>query len=110
MLPENITAILARNEKWEGVAATEPFEAGWAKEAIIFVRALKKPQGPQPVARVQISADGMHWVDEGSSIKLPDEGETAAIKLSHFGNWLRLSADFAQGSSAVVLVSLHLKA
>ena len=60
MLPENITAILTRNEVWQGEAATEPYEAGWAREGILFVRALKRPTGPQPVARVQISADGMH--------------------------------------------------
>ena len=34
MLPENLTAVVARNEIWTGDAATEPYEAGWAKEAI----------------------------------------------------------------------------
>ena len=75
MLPENLTAIVARNETWTGLAATEPYEAGWAREAIVFVRALKAPKGPLPTARIEISADGMHWVAEGSRIRAARSGE-----------------------------------
>ena len=71
MLPENITAIVARNERWSGEAASEPYEAGWAREAIIFVRALKEPEGPAAAARVEISPDGMHWVPEGTEGPMP---------------------------------------
>ena len=59
MLPENLTAVVARNESWTAESATEPYEAGWAREAIVFVRALKAPKGPLPTARIEISADGM---------------------------------------------------
>lgn len=111
MLPENITAIVARNERWQGAASTEPHEAGWAREAIFFVRALKHPDGPQPRARVEISPDGMHWTAEGGEVDLPaDKDGLAAVRVAHFGNWLRLAADFADDSAATVLVTLHLKA
>lgn len=111
MLPENITAILARNERWTGKAASEPYEAGWAREAVIFVRALKQPVGTQPLARVEISPDGMHWTAEGSEFALPREKDgLAAARVSHFGNWLRVTADFEPGAQSVVLVTLHLKA
>ncbi|MCR4268491.1 hypothetical protein [Nitratireductor sp. ZSWI3] len=111
MLPENITAILARNERWTGSAATEPYEAGWAREAVIFVRALKPPVGDQPVARVEISPDGMHWLAEGTQIAMPTrQDEVVAARLSNFGNWLRLATDFADDAEATVLVTLHLKA
>ncbi|MGR3793060.1 DUF6385 domain-containing protein [Vannielia sp. SX4] len=110
MLPENITAILARNERWEEAAATEPFEAGWAREAMLFVRSLKAPEAAQPVLRVQISPDGMHWLDEGATVEVPAEGEVAAVRLTHFGNWLRLAGEFDAGSAATLLVTLHLKA
>ncbi len=110
MLPENITAILARNEDWTGVAATEPYEAGWAREAVIFVRALKAPRGPQPDATVEVSPDGMHWLPEGSTLTMPRSKDAVAMaRVSHFGNWLRLRADFADGAGCTVLVTLHLK-
>jgi len=111
MLRENTTAILARNEVWTGHAATEPFEAGWSVEAVVFVRALKPPVGPQPQARIQVSPDGMHWIDEGSRLTLPRrDGEITFARVRHFGNWLRLAAEFEDGASSCVLVTLHLKA
>jgi hypothetical protein len=111
MLPENITAIVARNETWSGEAATEPYEAGWAREAVIFVRALKEPLGPAPMASVEISPDGMHWVAEGTRIRMPDaKDEVVAARLTGFGNWLRLTVSFEAGAECTVLVSMHLKA
>ena len=111
MLPENITAIVARNEVWSGMTATEPYEAGWAREAVIFVRAIKAPKGPQPLARVEISPDGMHWIAEGTEATMPvDRDGIALMRVAHFGNWLRVAADFADGSESSVLVTMHLKA
>lgn len=111
MLPENITAIVARNERWSGEAASEPYEAGWAHEAVLFVRALKDPKGVQPKARVEISPDGMRWMPEGAEAPMPDEKDGMAVfRVKHFGGWLRVAADFAPGSESTVLVTLHLKA
>lgn len=111
MLPENITAIVGRNETWSGQAASEPYEAGWAREAVFFVRALKAPTGPSPRAEVEISPDGMHWVPEGTSFDMPAGRDGVAVaRVSHFGNWLRVTARFAPGAEATVLVTLHLKA
>lgn len=111
MLPENITAILARNETWRGEAASEPYEAGWAREAVLFVRALKPSVGPAGEGRIEISPDGMHWVPEGTTLTFPGEKDgIAAARIRHFGNWLRLAATFAPGAEATVLVTLHLKA
>ena len=104
------SAIVARNETWTGKAATEPYEAGWAKEVIIFVRSLKMPEGPGGRARVEISPDGLHWVPEGTEIALPSEknGVTFA-RIAHFGTWLRLAAELPDKCSNTVLVTLHLK-
>jgi hypothetical protein len=111
MLPENLTAVVARNETWTGDSATEPYEAGWAREAIVFVRALKPPTGPLPKARIEISADGMHWCEEGSQFDLPAAQDSVTFqRLSHFGNFLRVSASLPKGSQITVLVTLHLKA
>jgi hypothetical protein len=111
MLAENITAIVTRNETWSGEAASEPYEAGWAKEAVIFIRALKTPVGAAAKAWVEISPDGMHWMREGSAIEMPDVKDgLAAARVSHFGNWLRVAAHFDDGAACAVLVTLHLKA
>jgi hypothetical protein len=110
MLPENITLVVARNECWSGPAATEPFEAGWAREAVIFVRALKEPKGERPMARVEISPDGMRWMTEGTEVAMPSrEDGIAVLRVKHFGNWLRVVADFSPGAECTVLVTVHLK-
>jgi hypothetical protein len=111
MLPENITAIVGRNDRWSGRAASEPYECGWAREAIVFVRALKAPKGKQPVARVEISPDGMRWLPEGTEAPMPaGKDGIIALRVKHFGNWLRVAADFADGAESTVLVTIHLKA
>lgn len=113
MLPENTLAIVARNERWEGTAATEPYECGWAKEALFFIRALEAEGMDEDLAfaQVQVSPDGMRWVDEGTSVVLPAEaGRTEFAKVSHFGGWLRLAAELPEGAALTVIVSLHLKA
>lgn len=111
MLPENLTAVVARNESWTGESATEPYEAGWAKEAIVFVRALKPPSGPLPRARVELSADGMHWCPEGSEFPLPAEKDAVTFqRICHFGNFLRIAADLPEAGEITVLVTIHLKA
>ena len=105
------TAIVARNETWTGVSATEPYEAGWASEVVIFVRALRDTSGASAKARVQISPDGMRWVDEGTSLDLPKaRDEVTFARLGHFGNWVRIAATLPEGSEARVLVTIHAKA
>ena len=72
-LRRSYTAIVERNILWQGDFATEPYEAAWASEAIFFVRALDVSPVFGGMANVQISADGIHWVDEGTSFYLPKE-------------------------------------
>ncbi|HEV2901378.1 MAG TPA: hypothetical protein VGX71_26760 [Pseudaminobacter sp.] len=111
MLPENITAVIARNERWTGHAASEPYEAGWAREAVFFIRALKQPVGASPTAWIEMSPDGMHWLREGTEFQMPSQKDAiAAARLACFGNWLRVATQFEQGAECTVLVTLHLKA
>ena len=111
MLPESITAVVARNERWTGKAASEPHEAGWAREATIFVRALKTPVGTQPMVRIEISPDGMRWVPEGTEAPMPPQkDDIALLRVKHFGNWLRVATDFPPGAESTVLVTVQLKA
>lgn len=108
---ESTTAIVARNETWTGVSATEPYEAGWAAELMVFVRALDDAGGPLPAARVQISPDGMRWVDEGTSLALPSVKDAVTFaRVARFGNWVRVVADLPRGRALKVLITLHAKA
>lgn len=110
MLRESFAAIVARNETWTGASATEPYEAGWASEAVVFVRALKPAIGKPGRARVEISPDGMRWVPEGSEFDLPtDKDGVAVARVTGFGTWLRVAADVPDGAALTVLVTLHLK-
>jgi hypothetical protein len=111
-LPESTTSVLVRGETWHGAFASEPYEAGWAREALIFVRLLKLEGDPGSAEiSVDISPNGLHWAEEGARIKVPAEaGEVAFAKLAQFGNWLRVSGRMPEGTSAQALVTLHLKA
>jgi hypothetical protein len=88
-----ISAVISRGELWAPGFATEPYEAGWAREAVIFLHTLdKSEQGG--VASVQISPDGILWVDEGTRIELPHEpGRVIFAKVSHFGQFLRVATN-----------------
>ncbi len=111
MLRENHTAVIARNEAWANESATEPYEAGWAVEAVVFVRALAFDGAPRTVpVHVQMSADGMRWIDEGTVFELPTSTtQDTCARIRHFGNWLRIRAELPHGLCVKVLVTLHLK-
>jgi hypothetical protein len=111
MLRESNTIIVERNWTWRGAFETEPNEAAWATEAIYFVRALGANSLTSPaVARVQISPDGIHWCDEGSEIRLPDEPDAVSfVRITHFGGWLRLTGEIPNGDELTVIVYLNLK-
>lgn len=111
-LPHNATAVVARNEVWQGQAASEPHECGWAREAMVFVRALDAPAKlGRAKARIQISPDGIRWLDHGKPMALPARKDAVvAAPVSQFGNWLRVAADLPRGARIKVLVTIHLKA
>ena len=104
------TATVERNVRWQGEFATEPYEAAWASEAIFFVRALDVSQEFSGTAHVQISADGIHWADEGTTFDLPTtKDQVTFCKVNHFGGFLRIRGALQVGESITVLVSLALK-
>ncbi len=90
---------------------SHPMEAGWASEAIFFL-IVEEVSGENPVldARVEISADGINWIPEGTIFeKITRPGHYFA-RVSHFGNWLRVYAEASGGEASFKLsVHLHLK-
>ena len=106
---QSFTAVVERNVTWTGEFAVEPYEAAWAGEAIFFVRTLAGEGDGPAAARVQISPDGIHWCDEGTTVDLPAADGLAFGKVHHFGGWLRLVGKLPDGLSRTVIVYLVLK-
>lgn len=107
MLRASYTAVVERNVLIDGRFESEPYECGWATEAILFARVLSGDLS-DVVFKVQISPDGMRWCDEGSILKLPACEGTSFVKIRHFGNWLRV-AGTSNGKSGKLILTLHLK-
>jgi hypothetical protein len=107
VLKESATAVLLRGDRVTDGFATEPYETGWASEAVVFVLGLDDGAGGNLSA--QLSPDGMNWVDEGAEMVLPAKGQTAFLRLGHFGNWLRFEARLPEGGERRLTLTLQLK-
>jgi len=104
------TAILVQGETWSGYCESEPYEAPWASEALIFLRLLDGTTTPGGiVAKVQVSPDGMHWADEGATVELPKGEEVTFVKVRGFGHYLRLVATLPDGVECILHVTASLK-
>ena len=105
------TAVIARGELWQGSVQTEPYEAAWAGEAVFFVRVLEASGRGEALAKVQISPDGMHWVDEGGVLAIHAEADHLSFqRVANFGGWLRLSVVVPPSIGITVVATLALKA
>ena len=92
MLRQSYTAVVERAQPLNEEFSTEPYEAGWAHEAVIFFKVREGlNEGMEINARVQISPDGVDWVDEGTTFPTIRGQELCFTKVTNFGNWLRVS-------------------
>jgi len=87
--------------KFDGTFETEPYEAGWALEALAFVY-VRETAGPsaQLELRPQISVDGVRWIDFPTGFPPIKKAGGYSLALSNFGNWLRLAGTVIGGSSS----------
>ena len=105
------TAVLERVGHFSEDFATEPYEAGWAEEAIFFVK-IDEIEGSDAAltGRVQISHDGMTWIDEGTQLPAIKQAGTIFTRVRHFGNWLRLACQVSgKGAKFHGMILLCLK-
>lgn len=72
---------------------THPYEVGWADEAIFFIFVEDIVGTGTLNARVQISHDGIHWADEGTTFETITTKGLHFVKVTHFGNYLRLAVE-----------------
>ncbi len=102
------TAVVERKEEFTDQFQTHPYETAWASEAIFFLRVEElSGQSPGLSAAVQISVDGVNWVDEGTKLGPIDEEGDFFVRASHFGGWLRLNGE-VRGENARFVLTVHL--
>lgn len=91
-----------------GEYLSPPLETAWASEAIFFVRLENvRGHGFSLAARAQFSVNGIDWIDEGTAFA-PISGEGQyAIRLKHFGGWLRLVGQL-EGKDSVATITTNL--
>jgi hypothetical protein len=105
------SAVMERGAELEGIHETEPFEAAWAGEARWFVQFLRPAPGTEVQLRVQISPDGINWIDHEAHAPVVAEAVgLLSICVERFGHWLRLRTEQLSGSEAPILrIYLELK-
>ena len=105
------SAILERGVDLAGVHETEPFEVAWAGEARWYVQFLRPAPGTRVEFRVQISPDGINWIDHEGMAPLESEAVGfLSIPVEGFGHWLRLRSEQTSGAEAPMLrITLQLK-
>jgi hypothetical protein len=94
-----------------GEYVSAPLETAWASEAIFFVRLENvRGRGFRLAARAQFSVNGIDWIDEGTALgPITGEGQYA-IRLKHFGGWLRLVGRLeGEDAGATITTNLVLK-
>jgi hypothetical protein len=76
----------------------EPYEAGWAAEALAMVY-VREAHGdaPQLNLTAQISVDGIRWIDTPHTLGPIAQPGGYALLLTGFGNWLRLAGTASGG-------------
>lgn len=112
MLDVCTNAVLSRGEIWQPGFTSEPYEAGWAKEGLVFLRLMDDVSDEADAfVFLQISPDGIAWVNEGATLMLPNNrNQITFLKIQHFGQFLRLAttadSDFVPRN---ILATLNLK-
>ena len=105
------SAVLERGVELDGVHETEPFEVAWAGEARWFVQFLRPAPGSTVELHVQISPDGINWIDHESVPAVESDAVGfLSIPVDRFGHWLRLRTEQTSGSDSPLLrIHLELK-
>jgi kynurenine formamidase len=100
------TVVLDRMTTFSGKLDSEPYEAGWADEAIAFVRVHDLKEGSKVSFHVQISPDGINWIDEGTPAKEVTAVGVDFLRVREFGGWLRLCIESHDECKVTTYLSL----
>ena len=102
------TVVLERMREYSEGFATEPYETPWADEAMFFIRIHElSGEGVKLDSIVQVSVDGIQWIDEGTNFPSIEKEGNYFIKVNHFGGWLRLNNSI-EGKNPKIKLTIHL--
>lgn len=114
MMRRFFSAVLEQGNSFDAPFSTEPFEAGWAREARWFIRILDASGDDAGIEAIpQISPDGLLWCDDDDMAapaqllaNAPDP-VMITFRQREFGNWLRLRVNLV-GNQPRVKLLIHL--
>ena len=112
MLPENLTAIVARNERWTRPGRDRALRGRLGQRGDRLRARAQGPEGPAadwPASRSRPTACTGPPKARHSRCP-PRENAVTFQRVAHFGAFLRVAAALPEGAEITVLVSLHLKA
>lgn len=105
-----LTSTVEQRKIFESDFKTHPMEVAWASEAIFFIQVEEIPQASLELdASVQISVDGINWVNEGTRFDTITSPGHYFVKISNFGGWLRLNCKLSESSKAKMTIHLVAK-
>lgn len=91
---ETYTAVIERAQPVQSSFESEPYETGWAGEVTVFVKVRDGLSEDQALhARVQISPDGIDWVDFGVDLPAIKGQGMTFVTVTGFGNWMRVAGN-----------------
>jgi len=100
------TSVVARRIVIDGDFASQPYEAGWASEVVVFVQV--EGDHPELALATEISPDGINWIRRGEVVTLSADATIAELSLSRFGNWVRVTATGATPeTTARILIHIN---
>lgn len=105
-MQQNNTSVLARRIVIDGDYASQPYEAGWASEVVVFVQV--EGEHPPLALATEISPDGINWIRRGDVVALAADASIAELSLVRFGNWVRVTvAGAAPEATARILIHVN---
>jgi hypothetical protein len=76
--------------KDRGTFYTEPYEAGWAIEALGFVYVRHREPTAMLELSLEVSADGERWTSRPEPTATISDRASVCLPIQQFGNWIRL--------------------
>lgn len=102
------TSVLARRVRIDDTYTTHPYEAGWAREGVIFIQT--EGEHPELAVTVEVSPDGLAWIARPGGTTLAAGASIAEVPVANFGNWLRVRVGGASADAgARILIHAALK-